>query len=338
MSNICQEPLARGLAILSELSARVVSLANRLPLHALFNALSQNPSLCHLSSSVTTSGRYPWKARKYLVYELRNQPCYREQSLVLRRGASSTKTPPLPPSPLTMRTSENATSVQEPLDVGVPIPLPRKNLQESPCPRPPPLPMRPSKTSPPGRRRVDSRKMAIGKLVAVQSKTVQVDASPRPLSGSRGSSHRAVATSIDKEAASTSRGVNGSRVGTGSGGRDTHRQASHHTRRFTWHDTGEGQSCNRWRRTKNPPRSTGSDGDYRGRRGSVRHGRRSSRSRSRKRKRGKRLSIPALGAFPNLPPRAFLSPAAVTSAQTSSKERHITRQPKLDKSVDLQPT
>lgn len=166
--------------------------------------------------------------------------------------------------------------------------------------------MRPSKTSPPGIRRRDSR---MGKLAVVRSKTAQDDASLCPLSGRRGNSHRAVTASIDKEAAGISQGVNSSR-----GRRATHQQASHHTRRFTWHGTGEGQPCDRRRRRTNPPRSTGSVGDYRGRRGSIRNGRRSSRSRSRKRKRGKTPSIPALGASPNLPPRSFLSPAAITTA------------------------
>lgn len=273
-------------------------------LHALFQLLAPNSLLLpHLSSPVTL-----WKARKHLVYELRNQPCYREQSLVLRRGASSSKTPPLLPSPLTTKSPENATTNQESLDVGVPTPLPRKNTKEIPFPRAPPLPVRPSKTSPPGIRRGGSR---MDKLAVVRSKTAQNDALPCPLSGRRGSSHRAVTASIAKEAVGNSQSANGS----SRGGRATHQQSSHHTRCFTWHGTEEGKSCNRWRRRRtNPSRSTGSDGDYRGRRGSVRNGRRSTRSRSKKRKREKRPSIPALGASSNLPPRAFLSPVAVTIA------------------------
>ncbi|CAN0417842.1 unnamed protein product [Ectocarpus sp. 8 AP-2014] len=39
------------------------------------------------------------RARKHLIYELRNQPSYREQSLLLRRGASFPATPPLPTPP-----------------------------------------------------------------------------------------------------------------------------------------------------------------------------------------------------------------------------------------------
>ncbi|CAM9890985.1 unnamed protein product, partial [Ectocarpus fasciculatus] len=39
------------------------------------------------------------RARKHLINELRNQPSYREQSLLLRRGASFPATPPLPTPP-----------------------------------------------------------------------------------------------------------------------------------------------------------------------------------------------------------------------------------------------